>query len=333
MQIVHIQESQIRTITEFLISKKVIFHPVISPSGVPDFTQYIGRKYVLLLDRNILTKLIELCTKGSLKDRHLMKVISSLMFWILFNNIEASSGLALNEYASNKNSNMEASMENNIFKKLFNYYDPNVWLDIALEHIQFIPKIDLSQNKSYNFDVVNEHYNMHYAEMLHSMYLYHQSDLSVEEKILHFLEWNNENLLFCQYTVAYIVLLFGNKIKQPKKIIFSCFNALIKKCQNQAWDLTYLSVWSTLYWEEYLGDTSYLFSTLDNALKALFTTVHTIGNVFTHCLGKEKGSLIQKKYETIMKNRIRPNTDREAINRLLINEMKVLQSAVSGPQE
>lgn len=198
MDIIEVKEKQFKSSTIFLLDQQIIFHPRISPNGKPDFTNYLGRKYVLLLDRNILTKLIELCKKGYLKDAHIMKLLGSLMFWALANSITVNSGLALNEYANNKNNNIDAVRENKLFKNLFNFYNPKLWLELVTENRKEIPIIDFKDDlKPFDFNVKNDHYRMHYAEMLHAMSLYFQTNLTIEEKIINFLQWNKDSLLFC----------------------------------------------------------------------------------------------------------------------------------------
>ncbi len=213
MKIIYVKEAQLKSITEFLIEKKLIFHPVVSPCGCPDFTNYLDRKYLLIFDRNILTKLIELCTNGTLKDRYLLKVIASLMFWTIFNNVNITAGLALSEYASYKNSDIEASRENNIFLESFDFYSPELWLSLATGEIQTIPKINFTkETKDYIFNIEGEHFKMHYAEMLHIMNLYFQDELSLVDKVIDFIRWNKKNLLFCCYTMVFVLLLFSNKL-------------------------------------------------------------------------------------------------------------------------
>lgn len=68
--VIKVQEAQIMEITNFLIQSKVIFHPRISPSGVPDFTNYRGRSFILVLDRSILVPILDLVQTGTLKDTH-----------------------------------------------------------------------------------------------------------------------------------------------------------------------------------------------------------------------------------------------------------------------
>lgn len=322
MEIIEIEENEIKSSTIFLLKKKIILHPHISPKGEPDFTNYFGRKYVLLLDRNILTKLIELCRVGHIGDMYIMKLIGSLMFWAVANNIAVTSGLALNEYANHKNNNIDANKENDLFKNIFDFYNPKLWLELALEKRKDIPAIySNNQLAKFDFNKKNDHFKMHYAEMLHAMSLYIQNNLSIEEKIIQFLQWNDENLLFCQYTIVYILLFFSNKTKKDKALPNPSFENLVNKSSNQAWDLTYLSVWSTFYWHENETNTSYLFSTMDKELKRIFICTHdTMKNIFNFCLGNIRGAKVQKIYEEIINNRIKPTMSAEGIDNLVTNE-------------
>ncbi|MGE5474885.1 MAG: hypothetical protein ACM3UU_11765 [Ignavibacteriales bacterium] len=331
MKVIRVKESEIKSITEFLIKEQIIFHPVISPYGSPDFTNYLGRNYILLLDRNILTKFIELCNNGTLKEMYLLKVISSLIFWAEFNSISINAGLALNEYANHKQNNMEASKENNIFRQSSNYYSPEVWLDLATGKIKMIPKLNLTEEiKDYIFNIESEHYKMHYAEMLHITYLYFRDDLSQEEKVLEFIRWNNENILFCCYTIVYILLLFSNKLKRFATNGKGNIEYILKKCHNQAWDLTYLSVWSTFYWDERKGDTTYLFSTMDKDLKKIFINTHDVSsNIFVRFFGEIKGNIIQEEYAKIANNRVKPEITLEVIERLIESERNKLEELIN----
>jgi hypothetical protein len=283
------------------------------------------------LDRNILTKLIELFTNGTLKDKYLLKVISSLMFWADFNGVTLTSGFALNEYANNKQNDINASRENNIFLKSFDYYSPALWLALATGKTDTIPKLNLSEEiKNYNFNRETDHFKMHYAEMLHIMCLFLQNELSIEKKIINFIKWNNENLLFCCYTIVYLSLLFSNKIKHFTASETNNIENALKKCKNQAWDLTYLSGWSTFYWNEKNGDAIYLFSTMDKDLKTVFINTHDVtSNIFIRFFGEIKGNIIQKEYEMIIKNRIKPEINIDILNSLVESEKNKLQELLS----
>ncbi|WP_103107535.1 hypothetical protein [Brevibacillus reuszeri] len=316
MKIIRISEQHVKEVTMFLLQNQLIFHPRISPKGIPDFTNYYGRDYILILDRNILTKLIDLCLQGTLNDRYLLKVIGSIMFWAEFNGVRITAGIALNEYAYNLNDDLKASKENNIFLEIFNFYSPLQWLDLALGIRGTIPQIKLSKDlESYKFNVESDHYKMHYAEMLHLTFLLAKQELKSTEKLIEFITWNNDNLLFCQYTLVYACLLFSRKIKQ---ISSKHFDEVLKKCRNQAWDLTYLSFWSTLYWNDNQTNEVFLFCTMDKDLKKIFATTHEVNkNPFVECFGKDKGLKIHSEYQKIVSNRVKPVITNDILNELI----------------
>jgi hypothetical protein len=325
MKIITISEQQVKEVTLFLIENKLIFHPRISTNGNPDFTNYHGRKYVLILDRNILTKLIELCLQGTLNDQYLLKVIGSVMFWAEFNGIGITAGLALNEYAHGLNDNIKASKENNIFLEIFDFYSPQHWLDLALGKKDNIPQITLSKDlNSYHFNIENDHYKMHYSELLQLCILQNNQVLKNNEKLIEYLKWNDKNILFCQYTLVYACLLFSRKIKQIK---FNNVDELLKKCKNQAWDLTYLSFWSTLYWEDKESDEVFLFCTMDKDLKRIFANTHEVhNNTFVDCFGKEKGSKIHEEFQRILSKRVRPNITDKLLKSLIESKEREVRS-------
>lgn len=316
MKIIKVSEQQVKEVTMFLVHNKLIFHPNISPNGVPNFTNYYGREYILILDRNILTKLIELCLNGTLSDSYILKVIGSIMFWAEFNGVRITAGIALNEYAQYLNEDMKASNENNIFLEIFDFYTPLQWLDLALGIKSTIPKIILtSKLKSYLFNVENDHYKMHYSEMLHLTFLLANQRLKNTDKMIEFIKWNNENLLFCQYTLIYACLLFSRKIKQ---INTEQIEEIYKKCRNQAWDLTYLSYWSTLYWDDkHIGEV-YLFCTMDKDLKKIFVATHEIHkNPFVEYFGQDKGIKVHNEYLNVISNRVKPDISIDKLDKLI----------------
>lgn len=330
MEVLRIHEKQIKELTKFIIEKNLILHPIISPNGVPDFSYSIGKKYILIIDRNIMTKIIELCSTGTLKDPHILKVVSSLLFWSHFNDVAITGGLALNEYANIKNGNNEASTENNIFLRMFDQYPTKTWLDLFEGKINSVPKIKILSNKDYVFDVKSGHQQMHLAEMLHIFYLYMNQELTVTEKMIELLNWINKNILFCAYTIVFAALLFSKKVKQPKIQELKSIEDILKKSSNQAWDLTYLSFWSTLYWNENEGDTIHLFTTMDKDLKKVFVNTHnTDSNLFIRCFGAKEGEKINVEYERILSNRQKPIITDEIISQLVENEISDLKRMLS----
>ena len=331
MEIIYVHEQDIKSITEFILDKKFIFHPKISPDGIMDFTSYKNKKYVLLLDRNLLTKMIEFFKNGVIKDSYIRKVIGSIVFWAHLNNISLNSGLALNEYANHKSENHSASEENNIFLKAMNFYSPEIWLDVATNRRESIPPLlDFPVNR-YKFNVVNEHQMMHMCEMFCITRLYFDKSLSPVDKEIKFLKWNFNNLLICQYTIIYSMTVFLNKSKIFRKVDPKNLNKILSVCKNQAWDLTYLSDWSTLYWNDIEENVVYLFATMDKELKQLFIETHNVNsNPFNRFFNDKDAVRIQDCFTELKRNRKKPNLNRKIIEDFYDSEYTLLVDSIKN---
>ncbi|UZT81719.1 hypothetical protein [Caproicibacterium sp. BJN0003] len=150
-----------------------------------------------------MTKIIEFCHTGRLKDAYIRKLIGALLFWAEFNDISITGGLALNEYAVGQNKKNNASIENNIFHKLFNQYSPQIWLDVFEGRIENIEPIKLNDIHEYSFAFENEHYLMHLSEIIYLFRLYLNNTMENCQKIEAYLSWVDDNQLFCAYSTTY----------------------------------------------------------------------------------------------------------------------------------
>lgn len=328
MNFIELKESELKQITLFLIEKKVIFHPVISPKGTPDFTNCKGKKFILILDRNLLVRILRLVNEGELKDKFSQILIGSLLFWSEINQIAITSGLALTEYSHFHQGNEESSLENNTFISIFRNYSPKDWLDLALDRRQKIQPIKFSEKEEFNFFEEGDHFKMHYLEMLKLTQLYYNDQLSLIEKFKKFHEWIFENILICKYTTYFAALAFGNRTKMFKKQSKN-FEELNRKCINQSWDLTYLSFWSTMYYYEDNSNEIYLFATHDKELKTLFTITHEESlEIYKEIFKPELGDEIIKTISGIYTPRVKPEINSAKLDEMIITEKERLRIAL-----
>ena len=157
-----------------------------------------------------------------------------------------------------------------------------------------------------------------------------KKDLSVAEKMIDLLQWINKNIIFCRYTVVYAALLFSKQIKQPKLAELNSIEKFLEKSSNQAWDLTYLSFWSTLYWYENGGNTIHLFATMDKDLKKIFINTYDIEtNLFIRCFGEKEGALIIGQYESILNHRQKSKITDQLITKLIASELNNIVTIIS----
>ncbi|MCB0653178.1 MAG: hypothetical protein KDC85_18030 [Saprospiraceae bacterium] len=324
MSLIEIKESELKSITLFLIDKKIILHPKISPDGIPDFSGYEGKKFIVILDRNILIRILRLVNNGELKDAHSLQIVSCLLAWSEFNNIALNSGLALTEYSYHHKGNIESSKENNIFLQIYDQYSPRDWFDLAMGKTRTIQKIHLKEEKDYEFFVEDDHFKMHYLEMLKLSQLYFSDDIEVEKKFELFHKWTFENILICKYTTYFAVMLFGGKSKtlRNKKLNFDSIKRI---CKNVAWDLTYLSFWSTQYYYEKDAKEIYLFATMDKELRDLFFLTHKESlEIYREVFGEKKGNNIIDSVSEIYVRRDKPEINQIVLDKLINQEQLYL---------
>ena len=329
MEIIEVKQSELKKITLFLIEKKIILHPKISPDGRPDFTGYENSRVEIILDRNIFVYLLSLLENGRLNDDYKRTVISSLIFWIEFNNFSLTTGIALAEYADFNNDNSSANQEHNIFNKLFVNYTPKDWLDLAVGRRKTINKVNYKLETETNFHIESSHFKMHYLEMLKLAQLFYNEEISIIKKYNLFFEWIYQNIIICRYTTCLSAKILSgrSKVFNLKKINFKELN---KICSNQAWDLTYLSIWSTFYWYEKQEEKIYLFATADNELKEIFLLTNMYPEkIFLNYFGKNTG----KQIEQIMKKNYLPRAKKEisdnTLNELIDIERNKLENQIN----
>ena len=182
----------------------------------------IGREPVLVLDRNIFSRLINVVSKGK-TDEGSTKDIAFLIVWSVLNDVKILPYYALNEVAEGKNSEMAAQREYSIFKKIFTDITLLEWLTLAsgLEEknrtlVSEEENIEQIETRFYNTSI---DYLSNYAAILHlsSVLLSEKEQIA---KFKSFFEWFYSNLKVSRYTVVYVcrLLLGNNDYKEPKKI-------------------------------------------------------------------------------------------------------------------
>ncbi|MBQ8279125.1 MAG: hypothetical protein IJZ23_04735 [Roseburia sp.] len=264
--------------------QQLIFHPYIAPYGKFDFKKFFevkrDKSIVLFVDRNILSGLLKFCERGSLLDKGESQILGLLMTWAQMNNIAISAGPAVQEYATQSQNQEVGLMELQKFFEIIDTYPGQMWLRIAEgQQTEIVPVIfskTLAQNITVNYSNGGDHYYMMVASMLHMVSLYRKRGMKPIDKMIEFLRWTYDNLLVSQYAVVYAALLFTGQdsIKAPKGANTNSIERIVAGCENQAWDLAYLSNWSTLYWNPENYNEEFMFATNDILLKRIFINTH-----------------------------------------------------------
>lgn len=324
---------------------QMIFHPRISKDGKINFKElmkYRNEKQInIILDRNILSRLIKLINVGFLNDKFEMRKLGLLLVWINMNHIKIIPSLAIMEHANKICDEEQAQFELSELKKYVDYHSI-LWMLLAKGEINEIPTynlppLELDNSISYSED--DDHLLMHLAAMIHIVFLFRKVNLSPYEKMMSFLKWYYEKLIISESVIIYATMLFTNQkgIKLPKNSNCNDLDRIIEGCRNQAWDLNYLSNWSCFHYDEANSDQIFLFATNDNMLK--YIIINTFGyngiyGLINEVFTKKESQIILDFFDNNQGvKRIKPDfglNSREYFNSLIEKEKQRLIKIVSS---
>lgn len=315
-----VDEKDIEFVWETTQKQQIIFHPEYAPYGVFDYTQFLLSKrkkpFILCIDRNILISLLKFCKNGFLKDEKETRLVGLIMAWSDLNQINISSGFAIQERATQIQNQEKGLIELQKFFEIINNYPTQMWLQVAKGAITKIPPIDftfeLAKDITVDYSDGGDHYDMALVSLLRMIQLYRNKSLKPVEKFIEFFKWTCENLLISEYMLVYAILLFTEQenIKAPKNANSNSFDKIYEGCRNQAWDITHLTHWSTIYSYPENYDEEILFATNDDLLKRIFINRNGPNGwlgVLNAAFSKKDYNKIYDLVEEKIQNRIKPD--------------------------
>lgn len=328
--------------------QRIVFHPTIAPDGRFDFKKFFASKekkpFILFIDRNILISLLKFCEKGSLKNKGESQLIGLILTWAEMNDIAISAGLAIQERASHLHSQEEGLIELQKFLEAFDAYPGQMWLHVAEGRLTEIPPVTYSNKPAQNITAEyadgGDHYDLAVASLLHVVQLYRNKAMTPKEKIQDFFQWTYDHLLVGEYLLVYATLLFTGEdgVKAPKHANSDDLCKIVAGCENQAWDIAYLTNWSTLYSDTENYAEEFLSATNDVLLKRIFiykNRPYGLNGLLFKLLSKKEYKEITDYIEEKMRNRIKPDfgDDSHAYFQRLIDEEKRKLSSTLGTGE
>lgn len=300
--------------------QQIIFHPDVAPEGKIDYAKFFASKrkkpFILFIDRNILSSLLKFCERGSLKNKGESQLIGLIMTWAEMNDIAISAGLAIQERASQLHSQEEGLIELQKFLEAFDSYPGQMWLRVAEGRLTEIPPITYSQKPAQNiiadYASGGDHYDMAVASLLHAVRLYRNTTMSPADKVREFFQWTYDHLLVGEYLLVYVAMLFTGQenIKAPKHANSDDLEKIISGCENQAWDIAYLTNWSTLYSNSEEYNEEFLFATNDILLKRIFINKngpYGLNGLLFNIFPKKEYNQLMDFFEDRMQNRVKPD--------------------------
>jgi hypothetical protein len=221
----------------------------------------------------------------------------------------------------------------------------HIWKALAFGDIDQVPNQYLSSE--YKTDERNFEYNESVlylsteAAIIKIVELLRKESVTAIKKFVEFTNWYADNLMIAE-SILFYAAVFANvpNVAMPKKYKSSDFSEVIKGIKNQAWDMTYIVTWSTVYSNETV-DKCYMFSTDDITQKVIIVNTIPPGEclkaLYSIFTTKKEREMLDILFESKFgKSRIQPmkelNDDEKVknIKAIISEEYALLHNMIQG---
>ena len=178
------------------------------------------------------------------------------------------------------------------------------------------------------------------ASLLHMVQLYKDRTMKAVDKVQEFFGWMCDQLLISEYLLVYAAMLFTEQkhIRLPAHANTTDIDRIVAGCKNQAWDISYLTNWSTLYTNTEKYDKEFLFATNDDLLKRIFINKNGpngYNGLLFELFSKKDYNQITGYIENRMRKRVKPDfgdNPREYFQKLIDIEKHRLSALLNDSQ-
>ena len=260
MDILVFEDDELDLMIEAINKLQMLFHPTYAPCGdfsfdaIRDLEQ---KDVAIFIDNNILSPIYELITTGTSRDQFQAQKVAMFILFTRYIRAQLTCGLALFENDTAQKSTIPAEEKRQSFLYGVDKIPSIVWKKLAFGDIVQIPSVFLAsfslEDNDTNYSNCEElHFLMHRVAIAKMVCLLKDSTVDGFQRYLKFFEWYADHLLIAESLLVYAALVFGNveNVAAPKNYKSKDFQKVIKGINNQAWDMFYLTHWSTYYYTE-----------------------------------------------------------------------------------
>lgn len=330
-----LQDNELDDIFDIVNSYQIIFHSYYFKEGkfehYSDFLRDRKDK-IIILDRNMSSMIFDYFSKGNLNSENDMILVLIFLLFCNINRFQYNIGLAMCEYADNKENDEVIKQLNKLLTYLSEIPTMVLKDKLITGNYDFKPfDIQNKFNRYTNYKIKSDLYLTSYCSTLKIVEIF-LTVTSAKERIIKYLDWFYDNLLLSMYDITYAILLFTNypSIKAPKSIKSKDFNYVIKGCKNQAWDLAYLSSLNNV--QHQFSDKEFFFATNDKNLKLIFIACHFFENLWCDLirdrLSKKDSNEVIELIENKMDDRVKPVINKEILTNLSLDLENQLRKIV-----
>lgn len=288
MNILYFEDDELDDLYSAINRLQICFHPIYAPEG--KFTvktslklQSGDKEIIIIADKNFVSPVCEIAKNGTLSDKHRLQKVVLFVTWAKYLNARLTCGIGMLENDTAGLSTVTGEENRLQFLRGVNKIPAVIWKDIAFGYRDTVPEAflykgmveEVHQNYSIGDNLLllsNEVAIVKIVEYIRT------PNMQPIDKFISFMNWYTDHLAITESIMVYAAMVFSNtpNVSPPKKSKSNFFDEVQKGVKNQAWDITYITVWSMLYYKE-TEETCNMFATDDTTQKIIIVNVLPVG--------------------------------------------------------
>lgn len=283
MNFLYFEDDELDDLYSAINRLQICFHPVYAPEGKftvkTSFELQSGDKDIIIIaDKNFVSPICEISKKGTLSDKYRLQKVALFVTWAKYLNARLTCGIGMLENDTAGLSTVTGEENRLQFLHGVNEIPPLIWKDIAFGYRDTVPKaflyegiVEVYQNYSIDDNLLllsNEVAIVKIVEYIRT------PNMQPIDKFISFMNWYTDHLDIAESIMVYAAMVFSSipNVSPPKKAQSNLFDEVQKGVKNQAWDITYITLWGMLYYKE-TQEACNMFATDDTTQKIIIVNV------------------------------------------------------------
>lgn len=287
MSFLYFEDNELDDMYHAINNLQLCFHPIYAPEG--KFTvknsfelQADDKDVTIIADKNLVSPICEIAKNGTLIDKYRLQKVALFVTWTKYLNARLTCGMGLLENDTVGLSTATGEENRVQFLHALDNIPAVIWKNMAFGYRDTVPDAFL-----YKGTVDNQHGYIlddnllllsNEAAIVKIVELIRTPNMQSIDKFICFMNWYTDHLDIAESIMVYAAMVFANipNVSPPKKAQSKSFDEVQKGVKNQAWDITYITTWSMLYYNEIQG-TCNMFATDDTTQKIIIVNVIPTG--------------------------------------------------------
>ena len=332
------EDDEIGLLIQAVNASQMFFHPKYSPNGVFSIEhifelQKTDKDILIIADKNFVSPICEIVKNGTLKNKDRLQRVALFVTWANFLNARATCGIGLLENDTSGLSTLSGEESRQMFLHGLEKVPSQIWKDLTFGYRDEIPQPFLFDKTSPNNAEYKYgdglHLLSHEAAIIKIVQLLRTPNVTPIDKFDQFMRWYADHLDIAESIMVYAAMVFGNVkwVAKPKSATSDNYDRVVKGIKNQAWDITYITTWSTEYYNE-TENKCIMFATDDRTQKVIVVNILPQGQAVEAVDAIFSTKAEAKKLEKLATDKLGPARKRPFIGKSREEQRSIIKALI-----